>query len=320
MPKDHYIPQVYLKKFYSKKLSNRLYALRKSDLKTFTPNTESICRIEEGNTNVYLNEDRAIEEFLKRIEPNYNKSVEKIISKNIDHECIYTISGLVAYIMTCSPTAIRLNSEPIKKAVEGGTKILEAHGKTLPSLQGKTTITELLNKGDLEIGINPKYPQALGIASILGHVATFGNFKWEILHNPFVNSPFFTSDYPVATEKTADFRVSNRIIPLTPKLALRIRPDILINRASIDDSFKNFTCKIRYLNHKEVVYINRLIVQCAENQIFYSEDQAWIPLFIEKHRNYRLEPHTEILRVPGGTLQLSTEKIGLTCAGYNIEI
>ena len=38
MPLDHYIPQVHLKKFYSPVLGERMYAIRKSDLKCFTPN------------------------------------------------------------------------------------------------------------------------------------------------------------------------------------------------------------------------------------------------------------------------------------------
>jgi hypothetical protein len=34
----------------------------------------------------------------------------------------------------------------------------------------------------------------------MSHVSVFGNSPWEILHNEDANSPFFTSDYPVAIE------------------------------------------------------------------------------------------------------------------------
>ena len=63
MPLDHYVSQVHLKKFYSPALGNRMYAIRKSDLKVFTPRSEDVCRIMDGSTNAYLREDRAIEGF-----------------------------------------------------------------------------------------------------------------------------------------------------------------------------------------------------------------------------------------------------------------
>ena len=63
MPLDHYVSQVHLKKFYAPALGNRMYAIRKSDLKVFTPRSEDVCRIMDGSTNAYLREDRAIEGF-----------------------------------------------------------------------------------------------------------------------------------------------------------------------------------------------------------------------------------------------------------------
>ena len=51
-----------------------MYAIRKTDLKAFTPSAEGVCTIRDGNTNAYLRENRAVEEFLETIEPNYNSS------------------------------------------------------------------------------------------------------------------------------------------------------------------------------------------------------------------------------------------------------
>jgi hypothetical protein len=51
MPLDHYVSQVHLRKFYSPVLGDRMYAIRKSNLKAFTPNSQSVCRIEDGSTN-----------------------------------------------------------------------------------------------------------------------------------------------------------------------------------------------------------------------------------------------------------------------------
>jgi hypothetical protein len=56
MPLDHYIPQVHLKNFYSPVLGDRMYATRKSDLKSFTPSSKSVCGINDGSTDAYLKE------------------------------------------------------------------------------------------------------------------------------------------------------------------------------------------------------------------------------------------------------------------------
>ena len=84
MALDHFVSQVHLKNFYSPKLGSLMYAIRKSDLKLFTPNERSVCRIENDSTNSYLREDRAVEEFLKRIEPRYNVALEKLLADKID--------------------------------------------------------------------------------------------------------------------------------------------------------------------------------------------------------------------------------------------
>ena len=124
---DHYVSQVHLKKFYSPVLGERMYAIRKSDLKCFTPNSKGVCGIHDGSTNAYLREDRAIEEFLKTIEPNYNSALEKLIAGKIDGDCIYTISGFVAYVTTCSPGGMRIHSGPLKSTVEVAAAVMDAH-------------------------------------------------------------------------------------------------------------------------------------------------------------------------------------------------
>jgi hypothetical protein len=59
---DHYVSQVHLRNFYSPALGDQMYAVRKSDWKTLTSNSESVCRIDAGSTNAYLTEDRLIED------------------------------------------------------------------------------------------------------------------------------------------------------------------------------------------------------------------------------------------------------------------
>jgi Protein of unknown function (DUF4238) len=208
MPLDHYISQVHLRKFYSPALGKRMYAIRKADLKAFTSDSDSVCRIMDGSTNAYLREERAIEDFLKTIEPNYDNALDKLIAGEIDKQCIYTIASFVAYVITCSPAGMRILSGPLKSSVGTTAAMMEAQGSLPPSPAelGGVSLTELLRDGAIEVKINPKFPQAIGIESILELAASFGNLKWEILHNKFDDNPFFTSDFPAAIEKTDDPR------------------------------------------------------------------------------------------------------------------
>jgi hypothetical protein len=303
MPLDHYIPQTHLKKFYSPALGERMYAIRKTDLAAFTPNSKAVCAINDGSTNAYLREDRAVEEFLNTIEPNYNSALDKLLAGNIDRECIYTMAGFISYVITCSPGGMRTQAGPIKAVTETECSMLEAQGVFLPpppELAG-TSLTELLRSGAVKVEVDPKYPQAIGITAILGFTARLGNFKWEILHNDFTDSPFFTSDFPVAIETTNDLRVMNRIVPLAPNLALRIKPDITLDTSKADFSFANFGYSTRRVGHEELVQLNTLIVRCAEDMVFYRDDYPWVRPFIAKNRHYRIEPQTQKLTFPTGT-------------------
>lgn len=311
MPLDHYVSQVHLKNFYSPKLENLMYAIRKSDLKFFTPNAQSVCRIEDGSTNPYLEEERVIEEFLKTIEPKYNKVLEKLLYKNIDSECIYTVAGFIAYVLICSPTGTRIHSSPLESIIEDTAQILEKSGKlpSPPPELGGETLTELLNSGKVHIDIDPKYPQAIGISSILSHVLTFGNFTWDIMINPFEDNPFFTSDFPIAIEKTHDQRILNKIVPLSPKIAIRIHPDTSFNRNKAGYTFSNFRYAFTKLKRQEVVNINRLIVRCAEDMIFFRDNHDWIQKFVKKNSSFRIENKTLKIPTGSGSLTIASQEI-----------
>ncbi len=311
MPLDHYIPQVHLRKFYSPALGNRMYAIRKSDLKVFTPRPEDVCRIMDGSTNAYLLKDRAIEDFLETIEPKYNAALDKLIAGDIDNTCIYTIAGFVASVISCSPAGMRIGSEPIKRTVETTAAIIEAQGllPPPPPQLGDTTLTELLRDGAVNVTIDPKYPQALGISSIIEFTARFGNFKWEILHNDLDDNPFFTSDFPAAIEKTDDPRIVNRIVPLAPNLALRIKPDLSLDNDRLNFSFDNFGYRNRKVGRNELIKLNCLIVRCAEDSVFYRDDHSWVRPFVTKNRHYHVEAHTQRLTTPAGILQFVTQRV-----------
>jgi Protein of unknown function (DUF4238) len=231
--------------------------------------------------------------------------------RKINAECIYTIAGFVAYVYTCSPGGMRINSEPLKKQVENLTYELDAKGEFAPPppVLGGKILTELLQNESVKIVIDPKFPQAIGIGNILSLTALFGNCRWEVLQNEFGGSPFFTSDFPVAIEETNDPQTLNKIIPLAPDLAVRILPDRTFDTKQANFSCANFSSHSRKVNRHEVMKINRLIVQCAEEVVFYRDDHSWVQPFIAKNRYYRIEATTRKIRTQVGIVSFLSQRV-----------
>jgi hypothetical protein len=286
-----------------------MFAIRKRDLKTFTPDAHSVCRTAEGSTNSYLEDPRVIEEFLKGIEPKYNNALARITAPSVDTECIYALSGFVAYILTCSPAGMRLQSTPLQGIVEALARRLDSQGEipAPPPELGGTSLSELLRKGTVQIDIDPKYPQAIGISKILAFVNTFGNSSWDVLVNEHTDSPYFTTDFPVAIENTRDSLPLNRLVPLSPYLALRIYPTS--DTPDQTFNFPGFRRRILTVSREDVRRINRNLVQCAEEIVFYREDFSWVLPFIRKNVRFRLETVTEPVPHGSGTLLLSTLRV-----------
>jgi hypothetical protein len=287
-----------------------MYATKKSDLKSFPCNSESVCRIEENSTNAYLTKPRAVEDFLHNIEPKYSTSIKKLRDGKIDPECILTISGFAAFVSCCAPAATRIRIPTFQEGVETAIVILDRQGKLpkAPPELGSKTITDLLSDGTIRINIDNKYPQAIGIRNIIDRVGVWVNSRWEILLNEDPTSPFFTSDYPIALEEK-DARLANWIIPLAPDLAVRILPDLRLRGSKPDLSFSNLRFQRRAPPRMEIREINRLIVRSAEDMVFYRDDLDWIADFIGKNRYYRIE--AVIARIPHGKgfLTVTTQRI-----------
>jgi hypothetical protein len=300
MPLDHYVSQVHLKNFYSSELGNLMYAMRKSDLKQFRTNAQSVCRTKDGSTNQYLEKERIIEDVLLSIEPEYNSSLKKLSANKVDADCIYVIAGFVAYILTCSPTAMRLQSKPLKSGLEIFSKRMNSKGIIPPPPKelGASRITELIESGKVNFNIDPKFPQAMGISLIFNFIRIFGNSKWEILINPFEDSPFFTSDFPVTIEQANDPRVHNKIVPLAPHLAVKIKPNYSIDRDGTDLSFSEFQSIVKKISRQENRNINKLFVRCAEETVFFCSNHDWIPKFVKKNSNFRIE--SQEVKIPHG--------------------
>jgi hypothetical protein len=309
MPLDHYVSQVHLRNFYSP-TTGQLFGMKKSDLKMFPCRSEDVCRIEEGSTNAYLVRERAIEDFLLGIGPKYNAALAKLRRGLPDPECIFVLAGFAAYVSCCAPAAMRIGTPPLQKKLEIEARKLDAAGALgkAPPLLGSKSLTELLADGTVEFRIDPKYPQALGISGILERLWVWGNSAWEILRIEDPGLALCTSDFPVAVEPRPD-RSVNRIVPLAPDIALRIIPDNRLRGVQPDMSFRLTSCRSRVLSRADVVRVNRAVVRCAEELVFFQDKLDWIIGFVSKHRYFRIETVVERTRLGGRFVTEAVQRI-----------
>ena len=308
MALDHYVSQVHLRKFYAPSLGKKkMYATRKHDLKTFPCGSEDVCRIEAGSTTPYLKHPRAIEEFLKLVEPRYSTACEAFEAGVPIREDVLAIAGFAAFILACSPTMLRISEASFSELVRLEAAILDRADllpKSPPELGGKT-LSELFAEDAVAVTIDRKYPQALGISAFTDVTTTFGNFAWEALRNPFEDSPFFTSDFPVALEHSRDPAIVIRIIPLTPRLAIRIIPRLDLKEEELKPSFPHFRFRRRELSRRQVVSVNRAIVRSAENLVFHVIEAPWIRTFIDRNSEFWVHPEITVLPTETGFFKLT---------------
>lgn len=309
MALDHYIPQVHLRKFSFSRPPKLLKAFRKSDKQQFNPRTQDVCRIDQGNTNHYLRDVRAIEKFLEQIEPSYNRAVDQLETGSPLAESILTIAGFVAYISSCSPTATRLDIAPLRSNLHEVARRMDEAGQ-LPVGPDGRRLSEWIESRDVDINIDQKYPQAIGISNVVRLQQTFASFDWELLHNPVAHgAPFVTSDFPVGYEATSDLRLINKIVPLKPDLAIRICPHFRGTPNQPPD-VRMFRYRRRTIQPSEANSINMLLIQCAEDLVFFADHDPVLDSLLAAGSCYCLAPKTDTIHIEGGgTMILSTFKV-----------
>lgn len=312
MAKDHYISQVYLKNFYSPELGGkRMHAIRKTDLHYYQCDAYSQCRIEQGSTNLFLREPRVIEEYLKFIEPNYNSAVQKFRERKFDQDAVYVIAGLIAYFCLFSPAGMRLATSPVRELVKSTAILAEEKGMLPSSPKGieEPTLVGLLNSKKLKIQVDPKYPQAYGIDNYQRHIGSWGNSHWVVLLNQSDVS-YLTSDYPVYTQQSSDLRVSTRLIPLAPDIAIRICPDV--NLSDNDRSnlgFPKLTVDVQEVDEAGAKSMNKKIVQAAETTVYFRDNSQGIRRLIENNRHYKTYPETVALPTAQGRIVFASQSV-----------
>lgn len=307
MPRDHYVSQVHLRHFCLPENHKRLNAFRKSDGFNFLASTESVCQIEDGSTNEYLTLSRIVEEVLNEIEPKYNIAIDSLVRGSHSSADVVAISGFIAYVETCSPTAQRLASVPLVDSLQMTAEVLESQGHfpPPPAALEAASLSELIQAGAVGFHVDPKFPQAIGIANIMDIASTLADCAWDIIHNDNDDSKFFSSDFPVVTLPSYSGGASAKIVPLTPSLAVRLHPK---RRGTSSSNLKLRHHRSRTIRatRQDAIEINRWIIRAAEKLVFCPRSYEWAGRFVQRNRAFRSDARTFRLPSREGAAQLAT--------------
>ena len=288
MALDHYISQVHLKQFLRQSDSKLLLAMRKKDQSTFTPLPRDVCRTEDGSTNQYLTENRAVEEFLREIEPAYEPCLARVASGELDWQSRQVFAGFLAYVQTYSPTALRMFDPTIRAMLERTMKILEDSGEVepidipdLPDWHGKT-VSQLTAEGKIKLDIDLRMPQAMATTQLSKIRHTLAASDVTVL-KPRGPNRFLTSDFPSVILFHYQNKFAQRFLPISPKFGL------IFHTHTSNEERDTASHRFVEIGERKTQEINDEIIKAAEHLVFSTHMYPWLADRVRTFRKYRIE-------------------------------
>ena len=96
---------------------------------------------------------------------------------------------------------------------------------------------------------------------------------------------------------------------MTPDFAVRIEPDLVARAKRRDLAFPGFRWSTTLAKHADVRAINQAVARCGEELVFFRDRHDWVVPFLSKNARFRIEPHTDQLRLGDGLLNVSSMRI-----------
>jgi Protein of unknown function (DUF4238) len=308
MPKDHYVAQTYLKHFLAPGLGNRMHAYNKAKLKHFTPTTDSICRDEGWDTNPYFEDNRAVDKYLRIVEPKWNRGVENIQDLLKYEEVKFFMAGYIAVLASCTPASIRMLTYATEQIVAASGEMLarqiQTHPERFPDIKPlpSKTFEKIMRTGGIAATVDSKHTHARVIQNLVDMQWRFYKSPWMILENE-TESPFLSSDFPVAYYYPKPQNpVAYRFVPISPRYAILINPSLDENDRKmpkpLPHGYPLTTVDICAVKPAFTKLLNKLTVQGAEQFVISAYDDPWILRLVKKYKDWKMDSGT--IRLPYG--------------------
>ena len=117
--KDHYVAQTYLEAFTNSEGMLSPYYKAKSVVLGKPKSLKAVCFEIDSDTNKYFSDPRIIDKYLPKFENPWKQNVQALRDRFLDGMVKYQISGYVAFLRSCTPTAKRLGQDRIRAAFAG---------------------------------------------------------------------------------------------------------------------------------------------------------------------------------------------------------
>jgi len=265
---DHYVAQTYLKWFNDQQ--GKLWVYNKQWINIKSRTSAQICKEAGGSDNPYLQKDRAIEDYLKVIENNWNGAIKLFASSGtVDFqdylEAKYIIAGYIAYLRFHTPAAVRTQQDMLEAQVKTEIKLGIKMGKIPPPPE----IIKDIEK-DTKVDVDGKFPKAIAAGVLLNTTETMFRSPWLRIEN---NSdiPFITSDNPLCLWYVKSSPYPMTYLPLTPKIAVLIKPFI---HASDRESYDHSADESPIAKPEFITELNELVIKSAEKMVISNQKSA----------------------------------------------
>lgn len=310
--KDHYVAQTYLEAFTNSKGMLVPYYKGKSVILGKAKPPKEVCFEIDGDTNRYFNDPRILDKYLPQFENPWKRNVEALRARYLDGMVKYQISGYLAFLRSCTPTAKRLGQERIQAAIQPTVQsVLEYQFKVHPPTGRETReiIEMLIEQKQIMTEIDKQFPHAVGISQLQSITACFLSGTWLVMINES-DHPFITSDNPaVAYYHSKDVTMAHIYIPIAPDIALMIAGDPLAK--SIDPGFiSNLGSPTDRFGMPKIDYIdkfNELIIRAAEDRVLHHSVDRNLEQKVRENADWKMTIVVDNIPAERGTFVVTRE-------------
>lgn len=284
--KDHFVPQVYLRRFTNKN-TKKLYIYDRQDDKWFETTTKRICfelgwdKLDFDGTDTFLSEN------LKALEPHLTAFLKGIETGPISNKDRYYFSTWLAILFSLSPKKTKNDTEFLQKLVQ---------------------------KANVQIDVDKYQTKQMNMEKVKELALSLYTYNWRIVYN-LTNTPFITCDFPahhLCLNDGFDPEYQAFGIALDPMHFLKITPQIpiVIDRTKDYTEHKPGALTRGYLHHgryfrKTIPRINEHAIYNAERFVISSYLDDGLKQFVKNRKNKITKLYATVLNTPKG-LQIKT--------------
>lgn len=314
MADDHYVAQAYLRNF-SNSDGLLIPYYKKGEVVVGKPKSpRSVCYQPEGNTNTYFPDKRILEDYLTPLENRWNDNLVKLEMGQCDPVCRMEISSYLAFLRTCTPTAIRQSVYAIKGFIQSTTKVLAMNGRFYNenfSPEFNDEMIEGLLSDRFQIEVDKEYAHARNMGTLSKLPIALWSADWKVLITN--QNSFLTSDNPYCLYYPKNNPMVNwGYVPLKPNMALLLRPRIdILNDIKKENTENIGVGGLEYgkVRPKYEFLFNENLVRHAEEKVFFPEKADWVERLVRKNREWKTVAKIDALFHSDGIANITRQRL-----------